>query len=130
LRGNAAMAFTVTAASGKPKLSRLTVQAPAGLAFVRQRQHKRLRMVGVSLGSAGLKAVSLSHGRLLIALRKPVSAVTVTIGRRALRESHGLRSKAQHLKVKSLRLTVSTVDAKGGRATLTTQIKRLGLPAS
>ncbi len=130
LRGHAAMAFTVKAASGKPKLSRLTVQAPAGLAFVRQRQHKRLRVIGVSLGSAALKAVSLSHGRLLIVLRKPASAVTVTIGPRALRESPGLRSKAQHVKLKSLRLTVSTRDAKGGRATLTTQIKRLGLPAS
>jgi hypothetical protein len=130
LRGQAAMAFTVKAASGSPKLSRLIVQAPAGLAFVRQRQHKRLRVVGVSLRSTGLKAVSLSHGRLLITLGKPVSGVTVTIGRSALHESRSLRSRAQHAKLKSLRLTVSTRDAKGALATLRTQIKRLGLPGS
>jgi hypothetical protein len=124
------MAFTVKAGSGAAKLSRLTVQAPAGLAFVRRRQHTRLRVVGVSLRSAGLKAVSLSRGRLLITLRKPVSAVTVTIGRSALHESRSLRSKAQHAKLKSLRLTVSTRDAKGTLATLRTQIRRLGVPGS
>jgi hypothetical protein len=82
----------------------------------------------VTLRGAKLKSVSLVHGRLLIRLAKPASAVTVTIGRRALRESRGLRTRAQHSKVKKLALTVVTRDAKGKSSTLHVQITKLGLP--
>lgn len=50
------------------------------------------------------------------------------IGRQALRESRGLRTKAQHSKVSSLRLSVLVRDAAGTRVTLRTQIRKLGLP--
>jgi hypothetical protein len=128
LRGRSAMGFRVSVARGAPKLSTLTVAAPPGLTFVRRRQHKRLRVAGVSLKGAKLRSVSLARGRLLIRLDKPMSAVTVTIGRPALRESRGLRAKAQHAKVKSLRLTVVTRDDKGKSTTVRTQIRKLGLP--
>ena len=118
LRGQATLRFRVSAARGAPKLSTLTVRKLPGLTFVRQRVHKRLRVVGVTLKGAKLKSVSLSHGRLLIKLTKPASAVTVMVGRKALRESRPLRTKAQHSKVKSLALTVVTRDAKGKNTTV------------
>jgi hypothetical protein len=129
LRGRPVVAFRVGAAAGAPKLSTLTVATVPGLAFVRRREHKHLRVVGVTLKGAKLKSVSLAHGRLLIKLAKPAGAVTVTIGRQALRESRGLRTKAQHSKVKKLALTVVTRDTKGKRTTLRVQITKLGLPS-
>jgi hypothetical protein len=128
LRGRAAMGFTVSASPSGPKLTKLTVQTAAGLTVVRRRVHRKLTIAGVSLKGAKLKSLSLSHGKLVITLRSAASAVSVTLGRTALRESPGLRSKAQHSKVKSLRLVVVTRDAKGANATLRTQITRLGLP--
>jgi hypothetical protein len=128
LRGQPTVAFRVGAAAGAPKLSTLTVATIPGLTFVRRRVHKHLRVVGVTLKGAKLKSVSLAHGRLLIKLVKPASAVTVTIGRKALRESRGLRNKAQHSKVTKLALTVATRDTKGKRTTLRVQIPKLGLP--
>jgi hypothetical protein len=128
LRGQPTLAFRVGAAAGAPKLSTLTVGAVPGLTFVRRRVHKQLRVIGVTLKGAKLKSVSLAHGRLLIKLVKPASAVMVTIGRKALRESRGLRTKAQHSKVKKLAVTVVTRDAKGKRTTLHVQITKLGLP--
>jgi hypothetical protein len=129
LRGRPAIAFRVGTAPGAPKLTALTVGTVPGLTFVRRRVHKRLRIVGVTLKGAKLKSVSLVHGRLLIKLAKPTGAITVTIGRRALRESRGLRTKAQHSKVKKLALTVVTRDVKGKSTTLHVPITNLGLPA-
>jgi hypothetical protein len=129
LRGQATLGFRVSAASGAPKLSTLTVRPVPGLTFVRQRVHKRLRVVGVTLKGAKLKSVSLTRGSLLIKLAKPASAVTVAVGRDALRESRALRSKAQHSKVKSLALTVVTRDAKGKSTTVHLKITNLGLPS-
>jgi hypothetical protein len=129
LRGQATLGFRVSTASGAPKLSTLTVRAVPGLTFIRQRVHKRLRVVGVTLKGAKLKSVSLSHGRLLIKLTKPASAVTVMVGRKALRESRALRTKAQHSKVKSLALTVVARDAKGKSTTVHLKITNLGLPS-
>jgi hypothetical protein len=129
LRGQATLGFRVSATSGAPKLSTLTVRPVPGLTFVRQRVHKRLRVVGVTLKGAKLKSVSLTRGSLLIKLAKPASAVTVAVGRKALRESRALRSKAQHSKVKSLALTVVTRDAKGKSTTVHVKITNLGLPS-
>jgi hypothetical protein len=130
LRGRPAMAFRVSAGRGAPRLSTLTIGSVPGLTFVRRRVHKHLRVVGVTLKGAKLRSVSLVRGRLLIKLAKPTNAVTVLIGRRALRESRGLRTKAQHSKVKKLPLTVVTRDAKGKRTTLRVKITKLGLPRS
>jgi hypothetical protein len=129
LRGRPVVAFRVGAAAGAPKLTTITVATVPGLTFVRRREHKQLRVVGVTLKGAKLKSVSLAHGRLLIKLAKPAGAVTVTIGRQALRESRGLRTKAQHSKVKKLALTVVTRDTKGKSTTLHVQITKLGLPS-
>lgn len=128
LRGNPAMAFKASAAQGGAKLTKLTVQAAAGLTFVRRRVHRKLRVVGVSLKGAKLRSVALSHGKLVITLRSAASAVTVTVGRKGLHESRGLRSKAQHGRVKRLRLVVVIRDAKRTSTTVSTQITRLGLP--
>ncbi len=128
LRGQPTLAFRVSAAAGAPKLSTLTVSKVSGLTFVRRRVHKRLRVVGVTLKGAKLKSVSLVDGRLLIKLARPTRAVTVTIGRKAVRESRGLRTKAKHSKVKKLALTVVARDTKGKRTTLHVQITKLGLP--
>lgn len=128
LRGQPTVAFRVGAAAGAPKLSTLTVGTVPGLTLVRRREHTHLSVVGVTLKGATLKSVSLAHGRLLIKLVKPARAVTVTIGRKALRESRRLRTRAEHSKVEKLALTVVTRDTKGKRTMIHVQITKLGLP--
>ena len=90
---------------------------------MRHRVHKKLRVTGVSLRGAKIKSLSLSHGHLVISLRKPSAAVTVTLGSLSLKESAGLRAKARRNQVKSLKLTVIVRNAKHKSKTLRLKVK-------
>jgi hypothetical protein len=127
LRGHAALAFTVASASNGAKLKVITVRAPQGLAITRRRVHGKLRITGVSLRGAHIRSLAVSGGQLRITLRSATRKATVTVGAKALSETRALRGKAQHGKLKSLRLTVAVRDAVGKTTTLRTVVKRLGL---
>jgi hypothetical protein len=105
-----------------PRLAALTVTLPAGLSFVRHRVRHRLGLTGVSLVGARIKSLSLSHGHLVITLRRPVSRLTVKLGRSALHEGAALQAMAG--KLRSLPLIVIAQNASGRRTTI-----RARLPA-
>ncbi|HEX3830413.1 MAG TPA: hypothetical protein VHW04_00510, partial [Solirubrobacteraceae bacterium] len=117
------LTFKVSVAKRASKISRITVGLPGGLSFVRHRVHKKLRVTGVSLRGANKKSLALSHGRLVITLRKPSAAVTVTLGSLSLKESTGLRTKARRNRVKSLKLTVIVRNARHNSKTLRLKVK-------
>jgi hypothetical protein len=121
--GKPRLTFTVSVAKHASKISRLTVGLPGGLSFVRHRVNKKLRVTGVSLRGAKIKSLALSHGRLVITLRKPSAAVTVTLGSLSLKESAGLRTKARRNRVKSLKLTVIVRNARHTSKTLRLKVK-------
>lgn len=127
LRGHPSLGFKLTTAKGQPKLTALTVALPKGLSFTRHRVHKKLTVTGITVKGAKVKTLSLSGGRLHITLRKAVAGLTVTIGSTALKESGALRSRAQHGKVKSLKLTVTTLNTKHKKSTVSLKITKLGL---
>jgi hypothetical protein len=125
--GRVALGFTLSEGTRLAKMNALTVELPSGLSFARHRVGKRLTVTGISLKGAKIKSLTLSHGHLVITLRKAVRTVTVQIKALAVKESAGLKAKAKAKKLKSLRLTVITRNTKGTRTTIRAQVKHLGL---
>jgi hypothetical protein len=120
--GHPSLSFTLSVAQHAPRLAALTVTLPAGLSFVRHRVRHRLKLTGVSLIGARIKSLSLSHGHLVISLRRPVSRLTVKLSRSALHEGAALQAMAG--KLRSLPLIVIAQNASGRRTTI-----RARLPA-
>ena len=120
--GHPSVSFTLSVPQHAPRLTALTVTLPAGLSFVRHRVRHRLKLTGVSLIGAQIKSLSLSHGHLVITLRRPVSRLTVKLSRSALHEGAALQARAG--KLRSLPLIVIAQNASGRRTTI-----RARLPA-
>jgi len=125
--GHASLRFKLTVARRAARLTGLTVELPSGLRFIAHRAGRRLRIRGVRLAGAAVKSLRLSHGQLVITLRKPVSAVTVTITSTALSESRALRAKARAGKLRSVRLTVITTNTRAKRTTIHIRIAPSGI---
>jgi hypothetical protein len=114
--GHPALSFKLTAGKNA-KLKSFTVKLPRGLSFIRHRVHGRLRLSGVSLKGAKVRAITLKQGGLVIALRAPVNALSVKVGPRALRESSALERAASRHRLKRLVLTIVLTSAAGKRTT-------------
>jgi uncharacterized membrane protein YgcG len=108
------LSFRITVARHAAKLDALTIELPAGLSFIGHRAGGRLTVAGVTVAGAGIRSLSLSHGHLVITLRRPVSSLTVKIRTTALRQSAALEAK----QLKRLRLTVITETTKARRSRL------------
>jgi hypothetical protein len=119
--GRPTLSFRVAVAKGATKLHVVTVALPDGLSIVRH--HRKL--TGVRLTGARLRSASLSHGRLVITLRNPVSALMITIGPSELEESPALQAKARAGRLKTIPLTVVTINAAGRRTTIHVQLHGL-----
>jgi hypothetical protein len=128
LAGKPALRFKVT--KGATKLSKLTIAVGGGLTFHRRRSHGKTTVKGVTLRGAKAKSMTLSSGRLVIALRRPASSVRVGLGSAALRESSRLHSQAAHHRLKGLGVKVAVADTAGRVSRLRLEIRKLGLPAT
>ncbi len=125
--GRASLRFKLRVAKHAAKLRALTIELPSGLSFIAHTHGKHQHITGVTLAGATIKSLALSHGHLIITLRKAVSSLTVTITSTALKESATLKRKANAGKLKSLRLTVITTNTKAKRSTFRVQIRTAGL---
>ena len=124
--GHATLSFTLRAAKGAAKIAAVTIELPAGMSFIPHRAGHKLTVRGLTLTAAKIKSLTLTHGHLVITLRKPVSSLTVKIKAAALKESAALKAKAKAHKLASLRLTVITRNTRAKRSTIHLQIKNLG----
>jgi hypothetical protein len=109
-----ALSFRVRTARGAAKLKAVTIKLPPGLSFVRG----GLKASGVALSGARAKSLTLSHGHVVIALRRPVSGLGVKIKAPALHESPALMARAKAGKLGRLLLTVVAENTRGKRATI------------
>jgi hypothetical protein len=125
--GHPSLGFRVTVSNGGAKLKALTVELPHGLSIVSHRVSRRLTIRGVTTRGGAIKSLSLSHGHLVITLRRAVSSVTITLSSAALKESAALRAQARRHKLKHLALGVIAQNAKGRRTTIHVRITHLGL---
>jgi hypothetical protein len=123
---NPSLRFKLKVAKGAAKLRALTIELPRGLSII-ARGGRRPTIKGVRLTGGAIKSLSLSHGHLVITLKRAVSSVTVTLTGAALRESAALRAKAKAHKLKRLALTVIAQNTKGKRSTVHVQVTHLGL---
>jgi hypothetical protein len=121
--GRVSLSFRVSAARRGAKLAAVTVELPAGLRFV----GRGGRVAGVVVSGARVRSLSISHGRLVIVVRRAVSMMGVTVKSVALVESAAVRARARAGKLKSLPLAIVVTDAKARRTTVRVQIKNLGL---
>jgi hypothetical protein len=126
--GRPSLVFQAVAGKNAGKLSVLTVELPRGLRFVRHRVHGKLKLQGVSLAGAKLKSAVLSHGHLVITLRKTAANVIVSLSSKALSESGSLKSRARRHRLKSLKLTVLVKDSRGRQTKVPVTIRSLHLP--
>jgi hypothetical protein len=124
--GNPSLHFKLKVAKGAATLRELTIELPRGLSII-ARRGRALTIKGVRLTGGEIRSLSLSHGHLVITLKRAVSSVTVTLTGAALRESAALRAKAKAHKLKRLGLTVIAQNTKGRRSTLHVQVTHLGL---
>jgi hypothetical protein len=121
--GHVSLMFTLRVARGAAKLRALIIEPPRGMSFVPARAGARPSVTGVTLGGAQIKSLAVSHGRLLIVLRKAVSRLIVRIDSTALNESATLRQRAGRLG--SVLLTVIAENSKGRRTAIRVRITNL-----
>ncbi len=126
-KGRPSLSFRVSAAKHKPKIRRVTVTLPSGLSFRSHRSHQRRLVRGVTLKGAQLRSAVLSHGHLVLTLRRTTRRATVTLGPKSLRESKALRAKARADKLKAMRLHVAVLNAKRQTRSLTVTIGKAHL---
>ena len=84
------------------KFNVLTISAPSGVKFVKSRRLSHY----IKISGAKLKSVKLSHGRLIVTLRKAASKVSVVIQAAALNVSRSLEKKFAKHRIKTLNLKV------------------------
>jgi hypothetical protein len=116
--GRPALSFRVSTG----RLAAVTVELPSGLRFAGSMAARR--RLGVSAGD--IRSVSVSHGRLVIGLRRAVSATAVTIRPGALTESAGLRRRVRAHRLRRLGLAVFIRSTNGRRTTVRAQTTNLG----
>lgn len=119
--------FRATAGHNAPKLSVLTLGLPHDLSIVRHRHGRRFSIRGVSLRGASAAAITVSHGRLVIRLRRPASRVMVMLRSAALREGRTLERSARRHRVHRLTLGVQVRDAARHTTRLKLVITRIRL---
>ena len=125
--GHPSLSFRVNVAKGAAKLRALSIALPKGLSIITHRAGHKVTIRGVKARGGAVESLKLSHGHLVITLKRAVSSVTVSLGGKALAETAQLRSQASHHKLKRLRLTVIAENAKGRRTTIHVRVTHLGL---
>lgn len=125
--GHPSMSFRLKVAKAAAKLRALTVELPSGLSLITHRTGHKLTVKGVRVTGATVKSLAVTHGRLVITLKRPVSSLGVTLTGTALRESAALRKKAAAHKLKRLALRVIAQSTTGKRTTMLVQVTHLGL---
>jgi len=113
--GRPSLSFKVRVAKDGRKLKSITVALPAGLDFSNQGVATRS---GITLIGASIERIVLSHGHLVVTLRKPASSVVVKLNGSLLRERASLERAARQRRLHKLSLTVVTQNTKAHRDTI------------
>ncbi len=116
----AKLKFTVDAGSNAPALHAVRIALPSGLGFVSK--HKTL-LKGISVQGSKFTA-QLVAGKLTLTFSGPVQQLTITVGPPATNVTKGLATEAKHPKHKTVKVTVTAIDA-AGLATAIPELLRL-----
>ncbi|HEX3615191.1 MAG TPA: hypothetical protein VHU61_01545 [Solirubrobacteraceae bacterium] len=103
--GHPSLSFKVSVPKKASKLKQLSVKLTPGISFVSHRVGKKTKITGVALTGAKIKSLAISHGRLVIKLRKAVTSFRVKLTT-VLHESGALIADASKGKKVSLHLSL------------------------
>jgi UDP-N-acetylmuramyl tripeptide synthase len=73
---------------------------------------------GVKVVGSGHYKLSLSHGKLVITLKRALTQVGITVSPPSDKATASLRTKVKHHKLKSLTVTVTVTGSNGHTSTL------------
>jgi hypothetical protein len=111
--GHPALALTITAGAGAPRLTSAVIALPRGLSF--GRIARNVHLIGEN-GARVTFGARIVRGRLQITLARPAQRIQVTISGSAIASSGGLAANARRGRATPLTITVTTIDA--GRRTV------------
>jgi subtilase family serine protease len=125
-KGQPKLAFTLTAGTGAPKLKKIVVALPRGLAFARNARSLRngITLRGRNGGRIRPASLKVSGGKLAITLSGAgTTQVRVTIAPPALSASSGLVGNVQSHRSRKLGVTLKVVDAGSQATTIAMKLK-------
>lgn len=115
-----ALTFRVSVRRHAAKLTQISVKLSPGISFVSHKVGKRIEIAGVSLRGAKIRSLAISHGRLVIKLRRPERSFRVSLGS-VLRLSGPVTAAAAHHQKIRVHLSVITLNTEHKRHTIKKQ---------
>ncbi|MBV9466977.1 MAG: S8/S53 family peptidase [Solirubrobacterales bacterium] len=117
--GRPRLSFTLTAGRGAPSIQTIRLSLPGGLRFGGTRH--------VTVSSPGVKRLrftaALSHGTMVIRLRRAVGLVRVSVSFPSLHGSFGMLSRARKHNRRGVMLTLGMIDSDNGSSLLGVRLK-------
>lgn len=121
--GHPSLSFKVSVPKKAAKLTQVSVKLTPGISFVSHKVGKKTKVTGVALTGAKIKSLAISHGRLVIKLRKAETSFRVKLTS-VLHESGALVAAAG--KGKKITLHLSLI-ARNTRSKSRTISKKLSI---
>jgi hypothetical protein len=103
------------------KLTQVSVKVTPGISFVSHKVGKKTKITGVAVTGAKIKSLAISHGRLVIKLRKAVTSFRVKLTT-VLHEDGGLIADASKGKKVTLHLSLIARNARNKNHTISRKL--------
>jgi hypothetical protein len=116
------LSFRVNERKGAAKLTQISVRLTPGISFVATRVGRRTRIMGVSLSGARIRSLAISHGRLIIRLRRPARSFRVRLTS-VLHEDAALAAAVAHRHRVSVHLSLIAWNTAHKRHTVNRRIR-------
>ncbi|HWD68647.1 MAG TPA: hypothetical protein VG293_00545 [Solirubrobacteraceae bacterium] len=113
-----ALTFRVSVRKHAAKLTQVSLKLTPGISFVAHKVGKRTKITGVALAGAKIKSLAISHGRLVIKLRRPERSFRVRLSS-VLRFSGPVIAAADHHKKIRVKLSVIATNTLHKKHTIT-----------
>ncbi|MGH2860759.1 MAG: hypothetical protein ACRDLT_04535 [Solirubrobacteraceae bacterium] len=119
--GHPSVRFRVSVRRNAARITRISVKLTPGISFIRHRVGKHSKVTGVSVTGARIRSLSISHGRLIIRLRRPARSFRVKLTT-VLHEDRALIAAAAHKRKIRLHLSVIALNTKHERHAINKRI--------
>lgn len=120
--GHPSLTFSVRERKHAAKLKQLSVMITPGMSFAAHKVGKHEKITGVTLAGAQIRSLAITHGRLVITLRRPASSFRVTLTS-VLHEDNALAAAAASGKAVNLHLVLTSLNTRNKSHTITKTIK-------
>jgi hypothetical protein len=113
-----ALRFRVSVRKKAAKLTQVSLKLTPGISFIKHKVGKKTKITGVAVSGAKIKSLAISHGRLLIKLRKPARSFRVSLSTVLRFSGPVVAAAAGHRKIR-VKLSVIATNTEHKRHTIT-----------